>query len=251
MSFRYAAHPLALFSLVPFEGNANAEAALAHSDNRHLVWTEEDGSILKLDVGFHIRSKSSTTLATIGRNDTDIRLHCPSISKLQCSFEIDLDTNVIMLYDRSFQGSTHVYGDKVAPFLYGHKRRVVVQGNLNTIIGMGGRDCNLYLFELEWRQDPPSTLEKVRNRQKILCGYEDPPFLARTIFDEEDTESLSRPMTKPHTTGSHKCVRYATIGDSIGSGEFGTVWKAVDADTGKLMAVKILKQPKEASKEAE
>jgi len=33
----------------------------------------------------------------------------------------------------------------------------------------------------------------------------------------------------------------------LGSGQFGKVYKAVDVDSGKLMAVKILKQPGRAT----
>ena len=37
-------------------------------------------------------------------------------------------------------------------------------------------------------------------------------------------------------------MRYAKISE-LGSGQFGDVYKAVDVDLGKLMAVKILRRP--------
>ena len=67
---------------------------------------------------------------------TDIWLQ-PTILN-QCSFEIDLDSSDIMLYDRSNGLTAQVYGDNTAPFKYGRRRRVVVQQKLNTIIRMGG-----------------------------------------------------------------------------------------------------------------
>jgi hypothetical protein len=86
-------HPLALFSLIP--QNARAKDVVAHPCNSHLVSTLRNGT-LALDIGFNIRSQSCNTLATLGRNG-DIILEGSSIAKVQCSFEIDLDTNVVML----------------------------------------------------------------------------------------------------------------------------------------------------------
>jgi hypothetical protein len=65
-----------------------------------------------------------------------------SISRLQCSFEIDLDSGVVMLYDRSSIQTTQVSGENATPFESGRLRRVVVQEKLNTIIGTGV-GCNL------------------------------------------------------------------------------------------------------------
>ncbi|KAG9238481.1 hypothetical protein BJ875DRAFT_511689 [Amylocarpus encephaloides] len=44
-------------------------------------------------------------------------------------------------------------------------------------------------------------------------------------------------------------MRYGTVGGQLGSGEFGTVHKAIDVDRGKFVAVKILKRPTRASKQ--
>ena len=74
-------HPLALFSLLPYDSNERAKAVVAHPCNSHLVSTTNDGE-LALDVGFHIRSKSHNTLATLGRGDTDIFMGGASIAKI-------------------------------------------------------------------------------------------------------------------------------------------------------------------------
>jgi hypothetical protein len=99
-------HPLALFSLRPDPGNERAERVVSYPDNNYLVSTLSNG-VLVLDVGFYIRGKSSKTLTTLGRGvDADIYVEGSSIAKVQCSFEIDLDTSVIIFYDRSFAKSS-------------------------------------------------------------------------------------------------------------------------------------------------
>jgi len=76
-------HPLALFSLVPLPENERAERVVSHPSNSHHVSTLFDGT-LALDVGFHIRGKSSKTLATLGRGvDVDIYVEGFSIARVQ------------------------------------------------------------------------------------------------------------------------------------------------------------------------
>jgi hypothetical protein len=137
-------HPLALFSLVPVKGNERAKRAVAHPDNIRHVSTFSNGREA-LDVGFHIRGRSSTTLATLGRGtEADIYLEGSSIAKVQCSFEIDLDTGVVMLYDRSHGCTTQVSGENAMPFERERVQKVLVQKGLNTIIGMGGERRDLF-----------------------------------------------------------------------------------------------------------
>jgi hypothetical protein len=97
---------LALFSLVANPENKRAERVISYPDNIRHVSTLSN-SVKALDVGFHIRGKSSTTFATLRRGvKADIYVKGSSIAKIQCSFEIDLDTSVVMLYNRSFAQST-------------------------------------------------------------------------------------------------------------------------------------------------
>jgi serine/threonine protein kinase len=44
-------------------------------------------------------------------------------------------------------------------------------------------------------------------------------------------------------------MRYVTVGDRLGSKTYRTVYKAIDVDLGKFMAVKILKRPTRALKQ--
>jgi serine/threonine protein kinase len=47
-------------------------------------------------------------------------------------------------------------------------------------------------------------------------------------------------------------MRYIkVVGGKLGSRQFGTVHKAIDADSGKFIAVKILEQPTRKSKQEE
>jgi hypothetical protein len=242
-------HPLALFSLVPEPGNERAKRAVAHPDNIHLVSTFSNG-VQALDVGFHIRGKSSTTLATLGRGvEADIYVEGSSIAKVQCSFEIDLDTGVVMFYDRSHGCTTQVSGENATPFEHERIRKVLVQKGLNTIIGMGGKRRDLVQFELRWHQDPTQTAETIKNYDALPCGRVENPRLAQTV-DEAPTDLPSRRETRPHTPGQRQLkMRYVTVGPKLGSGQFGTVHKAIDVDSGKFMAVKILVQPSGASKQ--
>jgi hypothetical protein len=115
-----------LFSLVPEPGNERAERVVSHPDNIRHVSTLSDG-VEALDVGFQIRGKSSTTLATLGRGvEADIYIEGSSIAKVQCSFEIDLDTGVVMFYNRSHSCTTQVSSENAMPFEYRRIRKVLV-----------------------------------------------------------------------------------------------------------------------------
>lgn len=70
--------PGALFSLKPL--NERAEQVVRHPCNRHLASKQTDGT-LALDIGFHIRSTSRHTVATLGRGDTDIFVDGSRIAK--------------------------------------------------------------------------------------------------------------------------------------------------------------------------
>jgi len=244
-------HPLALFSLFPYDGNERAKRLVPHPNNNHNVSTLSDGT-LALDVGFHLRGKSSKTLATLGRGvDADIYVEGSGISRVQCSFEIDLDTGVVMLYDRSFANSTQVFGENATPFERERdQRKILVQKGLNTIIGMGGERRDLVQFKLEWHQDPTQTAETIKDYDTLPCGRVENPRLARTV-DEALTELPSRRETRPHTPGQRQLkMRYVEVVEGkLGSGQFGTVYKVINVDSGRFMAVKILEQPLRKSKQ--
>lgn len=213
-----------------------AEAALAHPDNDHLVSWMRNKPVL--DVG-HTRTISgdSATLATLGRNG-DIKIQDHRIAKEQCSFEIDNETKVIMFHDRSIRCTCQVFGENAMPFEFGRPRKVVVQRNLNTIIGMGGSQRDSIQFMLVWHGSSSETMEKVKNRNN--AALEDNPRFARTV-DDADTVPPTGMMTRIHTPRTDEPrIRFRKM-DRIGGGQYGEVFKAVNVDTGQLIAVKIVK----------
>ncbi|KAK4107119.1 kinase-like protein [Canariomyces notabilis] len=231
-------HPLALFSLTPL--NKRAEQVVEDPCNKHLVSTLEGGASA-LDVG-QVRPASAddATLATLGRCG-DIFVEGASISKIQCSFEIDRETGIVMFYDRSHGQTSQVYGENAVQFEHGRPRKVVVQQDLNTIIGMGGVGRNLVRFQLRWHYTPDEVMAKVKERQSNSVQYN--PRLARTL-NEADTVAPSRMGTRIHTPGPRQPkVRWKQIGKALGAGQFGTVYKALDLDSGRIMAVKTTARP--------
>lgn len=120
-----------LFYLLPISNEA--KDVLNDPDNAFLV--DRDGPVTRLAIGhFQSRTKNETTLATIGRFG-DITLRGTGYSRYQCSFHVDPSTNVIMFYDDSIAGTSSVLGPDSEPFRPGQPREVVVQPNVNTIIG--------------------------------------------------------------------------------------------------------------------
>ncbi|KAF2022275.1 kinase-like protein [Aaosphaeria arxii CBS 175.79] len=224
-------HEHALFSLRPYNGNELARRIIDHPNNSHNV-SLCDG-IPALDVGFHLRRNSSSTLAELGRHQhADIYLDGAHFSRTQCSFEIVVDTGVIMLHDRSSGGTTQCHasdGDDAAPFQYGRaQRKVLVQKDFNTVIGMGGTWNDLLQFELEWHRTPAETAEAIRKYNAQGYDVVENPRLATT-----------RPATPPGRSAPIRCLRV----HKLGSGSFGTVHKAIDVDSGEAMAVKTIKRP--------
>ncbi|KAI1734089.1 kinase-like domain-containing protein [Xylaria scruposa] len=236
-------HPLALFSLVPM--NDRAFEVLDSPHNKRFV-REVNGKRV-LEIG-HIRSisENASTLAIMGR-DGDIILAGKNISKKQCSFEINQDTNVVMFYDRSFRNTCQVYefpGSETKKFELRRHRKVAVGAKLNRVIGLGGPDCNIYQFRLDWKENLHLTLNKVKKRECL--DLEENTRLAETI-DDSDTVLPSQMETRVHNTVPRDLpLRWARV-NTLGSGSFGEVYRAVNVDNGTLLAVKRLKKPKAAT----
>ena len=221
------------FWLVP--KGARAEEVLAHPNNTHLItWCEGQR---RIGVGAFRSEDRPATLATLGRAG-DIYVDGSSTAKVQCSFEIDSMTNVIMFWDRSRSHTSHVLGKNATPFEPDQPRKVVVQSSLNTTIGLGGGRHTIVMFDLEWTANPAQSMEKTRTRD--IRFLEENPRLAGTIIDV-DTVLPSRLQTRIHTPGfpQHK-IRYGVV-QSLGSGQCAEVRKVVDAYTGQLMALKTVK----------
>ena len=71
------------------------------------------------------------------------------------------------------------------------------------------------------------------------------PCLARTV-DDAETIPPTRAVTRIHTSAGGPQplrIRYAKIPPQLGSGTFGVVHRAVDVDSGKLIAFKVMQRP--------
>ncbi|WEW61729.1 hypothetical protein PRK78_007223 [Emydomyces testavorans] len=233
---RRGRHPLALFSLRPL--NDAAVAVLAHPANIHLVSILRNGQTV-LDIGFNTRSKYPRALATLGSGDADILVKGPGIAPVQCSFEIKWSTGVIMLRDSSIDHSTQVFGPDAMPFQNGRPRRVLVIKGLNSMLGMGSERHGAVRFELIWHDDAEQTMAKTRAlRPKD-----------KSQLNHNRLAGVSNNASSPHPLGGALASRLGRRAQkirhfklkSIGSGAFGEVFKAIDVDTGRLMAVKRFK----------
>lgn len=231
--------PYSLFSLLPL--NDRAKEILELPENAHLVSTlrpgQEKPAVQGLDIGFHIRSTSRYTLATIGRHG-DIVIKGNSISRIHCSFELDEhNKEEVMLQDRSSNNSTELLGMTKVPFEPGRPhRRVVIDRSINLEFGLGGAACDLYQFQI-FRHTYPEGMV----RQLINCR-QDNPRQTRTIADEPLTMAASLPLTQIHAPGSPGRIRYSRRVE-LGSGSYGVVWKVANVDTGEHLAVKRIKRP--------
>jgi hypothetical protein len=175
-----------------------------------------------LDIGFHIRPQSSDTLATLGRGpNTDVFVEGSGIGRVQCSFEINRETGIIMLYDRSASLSTQVFGEGAMKFNVCGMRRVVVLPHLNTEIGMGGERSDLVRFRLVWHVTSVETIEKVKAGERMIHGQEDDSRLARTV-DEASTSLPSERVTRIHTPGLQSFkMRYVHVCDNRATSRIG------------------------------
>ena len=92
------------------------------------------------------------------------------------------------------------------------------------------------------------TAKAIKKYNAMPYGRLENPRLARTV-NEAPTDLPSR-ETRPHIPGPRQLkMRYAEVLPKLGSGQYGEVYKAIDVDSGKLMAVKILVQPTGASQQ--
>jgi len=249
-------HPLTVFSLIPW--SPRAEDVVDHPENQHLVSlvpgapsrNNEGGEPRGLNIGFHIGSRSRYTLATLGRNG-DIFVEGSNIPRIQCSFEIHQDTDEIMLYDRSTSRSTQTIGEKAMPFVEERRERYIVVGqeeDVNNEFGFGSQRDPVR-FRVHWHDQEFNYKEEISYR-------EDHPRFTRTVDDETPTALPSMRATRIHTPvvqtagvqGRVKKIRYYKK-KQIGKGSFGEVWKAVDVDTGKFFALKLVKWPDLQSRE--
>ncbi|KAI1954028.1 hypothetical protein LOZ57_000372 [Ophidiomyces ophidiicola] len=206
-----------LLSIKPL--NSAATAVLKSHHNRRLVSMLPNGGAV-LNIGFENYSKNSNTLATFGSDNADILVERRDISPTQCSFKVNWDTGVIMLRDHSVDQSTHVFGRDSIPFRSGSSRQIAVIHGLNSKIGLGGEAPGAVQFEMLWHDYAAETIAKV---------------LARGLRVGHAPRHVDIPST--NQGDRRRRIRHVKIG-ALGAGACGQVFKAIDVDTGRMMAVK-------------
>ncbi|KLJ06258.1 hypothetical protein EMPG_09293 [Blastomyces silverae] len=234
LSPRQVPHHQALFSLVPL--NPNAHAVIDNPLNRRFLsrFVHKNTQYVGLDIGFHIQSIARYTLATLGRSGADITVDGPSISRIQCSFEVHAENDAVMLYDRSNSQTTEVYGLGCVPFEPGRRRRVVVRPEVNHMFSMGGNEDDLVQFQLVWHRVDFNANYEVANRVET-------PMQARTI-DNIPTAAPSRLPLIQLPVHHEPQIRYKEL-VTLGRGTYGTASKVIDMDSGEIMAVKCIRPP--------
>lgn len=227
-------HPLALFSLKPL--NAAAAAVLAHPDNAHLLSELPNGSTV-LDIGFNLYSKYPGALATLGSGHADILVKGNDIAPIQCTFEVNWDTGVVMLRDNSIDKSTQTFGSDAIAFQDGRPRRIVMVNGINSRFTMGGTGHGSVQFELEWHGYAEETMAKIiaRRGNGIRKPYSCPIQALRSRLHSCHPRG-------PNSTSQARTpeIRHMKI-RKLGSGASAEVFKAVNVDTGDLIAVKQFK----------
>lgn len=137
--------------------------------------------------------------------------------------------------------TTQVFGRNAVSFETGRIRRIAVEPLLNTRFGIGGVRSDLFQFEMRWHRRTFDVEEQVNNQV-------DNPRLTRTV-DDIPTVLPSQRLTRIHTPGNRLLnIRYRRK-DQLGAGTISEVWKAVDADTGNILALKLFKEPPPGSSE--
>ncbi|KAL8652677.1 MAG: hypothetical protein Q9210_002540 [Variospora velana] len=107
---------------------------------------------------------------------------------------------------------------------------------------MGGLHSDLIQFRLSWHTlDITGAANKISIWEPDHRGREN-PRLARTV-DIAPTVAPSRRLTRINTPGERSLLVRYIKGRQLGSGQFGTVYRAVDVDSATTMAVKIIQRP--------
>ncbi|KFA67998.1 hypothetical protein S40285_10113 [Stachybotrys chlorohalonatus IBT 40285] len=228
--------PPALFSLKPI--GASSIQAVVHQGNEHLISYLRDGSPV-INIG-HVLSVSNVkfgeTLATLGRNG-DVVVQGEAITSVQCAFAIDPETHFVMFHDRSHNMTSRVLGIESVPFEANRPRKIVVRKGCNEIISMGGEGGDILLFQLTWYLTPKVTRQMTANRPWTVLQLH--PLVAKTTKEAAHhfpPRTIATRATQPLWTTCHR-------EEEIEFGRFSTVYRALDLDTWKSIAVKILKRP--------
>lgn len=241
---RKAPHPQTIFHLVPHKESPKAKEMLLHPNSPFVSLCKENRGQdnnyeYGLEIGYHVSTRPRPlVLVEVGEN-ADLIMPGSSISQVHFSFEIHPESHQIMFWDRSRLRST-----KIAPVGFrkdGHFRQVVLQPGMKYIIGAGGEKAEQFIFSLIWRKRSESMLQETGKGFEMAEARLQNPRWARTVEDGP-TDLPSWYNTRLHTPAVG-AVQRTMEGERLGKGAFGEVCKAVDLDSGCLIAVKKIPLP--------
>jgi hypothetical protein len=217
-------HPQTLFHLVPAKRSKPANDSLLDSHNELYVSNcnterNRDG----LEIGYHVPERPRPqVIVEVGR-DADLILQGSSISRIHFAFELHPESGEIMFCDRSRYQNTEI--DPLGFRTDGGLRQVVLQVGTKYDIRAGGENADEYIFHIEWSNN--DVLAEARREDQMAAARMPNPRLIRTT-----------PGTPVH--GGVKRVEDRGY---LGEGTFGAVRKAIDIDSGRLVAVKKIPLP--------
>ncbi|KAK4163773.1 kinase-like domain-containing protein [Cladorrhinum sp. PSN259] len=202
-----------VFLLVPV--NTAARKATENILNSYYQYLDEEGCATGLWINL---SDASNPFITLGRAGTNIHLPdtksssrgSPQISDLHATFEFIPETGAVLLWDKSahenvepFTPPHHGGHSWTVKFRSGARRSVLIARGINSHIAFG-KD-KWYQFEIQWHSE------------------------AMYNFDKDEPYHMGPKQSKTK--------RYVQL-NKLGGGAYGTVYSAMDATTGLLIAVK-------------
>lgn len=217
-----------------------AERVVNHPLNRRylsLIGRDPDTVSRGLNVGVLLGSqiRKRWVLATIGHNADIVIPNDDHISEIHFSFELNEHSAQVMLFDRSSNRSTNVYGPDAHDFSKEQKvRKVLVAPDLNTNIWISVDNSEVgkgkgYGFALHWH-DP------VFSMKKELELIPEDSLHRRTIDATSPDHGPLPPDTLPDLRPKMRLKRIRCLG----TGNSGAVMQAANVDTGDVYAVKVV-----------
>jgi len=225
---------------------SKASEGLAQDPSNHHLLVSSEKDEPGLAIGMHTYDSQNMTLASIGRRGCSITFCAlgQDLSRVQCTFHIHPDSGEILFKDQSTAKSSRVsrYDDAMDTKSFefrGELRQVVVHREFNDFISFGGARKDMYKFKLVW--NPKFSPRSVRAQFPRLLNPATPLAERTTLLirSEEEAESVRRTLRVQQKHRGNLEVRYhLTSNTEVGSGGYGTVFPALDVDSGDEIAVK-------------
>ena len=247
-------HPKTLFHLVPT--NQVAADALSHPDNKNFVSSSSLNDLRGLEVGYHVTSAPRRhVIARLGRGADLILPESSSklpMSGIHVAFEINPATHLVLLSVRSKRISTVSFSilpspnDHISPGEVIDGEEITGDG---VIIYAQNYSISIasYSFNLVWRSFNPDPVENAELLKALAVqGYTESIeqwqqlLISRNRPTESDMfESQSWHVTRISTARPvFQDIR--RFRQRIGSGTFGTVYRAIDRATAHAFAIKVV-----------